>query len=89
VSGALDRVFTLRDAAVATSGNYEQSRTLGGVRVGHLLDPRRGGPADGPLSASVVARTGTDSDTLSTVAFLLGPDRTRGLAEVVDAHFVG
>jgi thiamine biosynthesis lipoprotein len=89
VSGELARTFTLRDEAVATSGDYEQSRTLGGVRVGHLMDPRRAGPADGPLSASVVARTGTDSDTFSTVAFLLGPDRLRGFAELVDTHFIG
>lgn len=89
VSGALEHVFTLHDAAVATSGNREQSRTLGGVHVGHLLDPKRSGPADGPLSATVVAGNGTDSDTFSTVAFLLGPDRLRGLAEAVDAHFVG
>jgi len=89
VSGALERVFVLRDAAVATSGNHEQTHVIGGVRVGHLLDPRRGVPADGPLSASVVARTGTDSDTMSTVAFLLGPDRLRGFAEARDAHFIG
>jgi len=89
VSGALERVFTLSDVAVATSGNREQSRTLGGVHVGHLLDPRRAGPADGPLSASVVARSGIDSDTFSTVAFLVGPQRLRGFAEIVDSHFVG
>jgi thiamine biosynthesis lipoprotein len=89
VSGGLERVFVLRDAAVATSGNREQSRVLGGVRVGHLLDARRGRPADGPLAASVVAATGTDSDTMSTVAFLLGPDRLGAFAEIRDAHFVG
>ena len=89
VGGGLERVFVLRDAAVATSGNHEQSRVLGGVRVGHLLDPRRGAPADGPLAASVVAATGTASDTLSTVAFLLGADRLRGFVGALDAHFVG
>jgi thiamine biosynthesis lipoprotein len=88
VNATLERIFVLRDAAVATSGNREQARVLGGVRVGHLLDARRGAPADGPLSASVVAATGTDSDTMSTVAFLLGPDRLRGFAEARDAHFV-
>ena len=88
LTGALERVFVLRDAAVATSGNSEQTRLVGGVRVGHLLDARRGAPADGPLSVSVVAGTGTDSDTMSTVAFLLGPDRFRGFSEAREAHFV-
>lgn len=88
-SGALERVFVLRDAAVATSGNREQSRVVGGVRVGHLMDARRGRPAEGPLSASVVAATGTDADTLSTVAYLLGPDGFRGFAAARDVHFAG
>ncbi|HVP38166.1 MAG TPA: FAD:protein FMN transferase [Candidatus Saccharimonadales bacterium] len=69
------RAFVLRDAAVATSANYEQYRILGGRRVGHLFDARRGVPADGHLSASVVARTGVESDVMSLPAFLLGPDR--------------
>jgi thiamine biosynthesis lipoprotein len=89
VTGALEHVFVVRDAAVATSGNREQSRLVGGVRVGHLLDALRGVPADGPLAVSVVAGNGTDSDTMSTVAFLLGPDRIRGFAEAREARFVG
>lgn len=88
-TGKMDRVFLLKDAAVATSGNYEQSRMLGHVRVGHLFDARRGRPADGHLSASVVARTGTDSDKLSTVAFLLGPGRFGGHPDVLETHFIG
>lgn len=88
-TGRMDRVFLLKDTAVATSGNYEQSRMLGHVRVGHLFDARRGRPSGGHLSASVVARTGTDSDKLSTVAFLLGPDRFHGHAGALDAHFIG
>lgn len=88
-TGKMARVFLLRDAAVATSGNYEQSRVLGHVRVGHLFDADRGRPAAGHVSASVVARTGTESDVLSTTAFLLGPDRFRGHPGVLETHFVG
>ena len=88
VTGRLERTFLLRDTAVATSGNTEQGRVLGGVRVGHLFDARLGRPANGHLSASVQARTGVQSDTLSTVAFLLGPDRFHGWPEATDVHFV-
>ncbi|HEY7727702.1 MAG TPA: FAD:protein FMN transferase [Candidatus Eisenbacteria bacterium] len=88
-TGKMDRIFVLRDAAVATSGNYEQSRLLGHVRVGHLFDARRGRPADGHLSASVMARTGTESDVLSTVAFLMGPDRFRDHPGALESHFIG
>jgi thiamine biosynthesis lipoprotein len=88
-TGKMDRVFLLRDAAVATSGNYEQSRMLGHVRVGHLFDAHRGRPASGHISASVVARSGTESDVLSTTAFLLGPDRFRSHPGVLETHFIG
>lgn len=88
-SGALDRTFVLRDAAVATSGNSEQTRILGPLRIGHLFDARRGTPANGHLSASVVATSGLESDAGSTVAFLLGPDRFRGWPGALDVHFIG
>lgn len=89
VTGAVDRRFTLRDEAIATSGNSEQSHRLGKTLVGHLLDARGGRPANGPLSATVRARTGVDSDRCSTVAFLLGPGRFRGFPGAVEAHFIG
>lgn len=87
-SGAIDHVFTLRDQAVATSGNAEQHHRLGNVSVGHLLDARRGRPADGPLSATVLARTGTDADGISTVAFLLGAERVRAWPEPLAVHVI-
>ncbi len=85
----VDRVFTLRDAAVATSGNTEQFRILSGVRVGHLFDARRGRPADGHLSASVMAPSGVESDVMSTAAFLLGPSGFTGWPRALAVHFVG
>jgi thiamine biosynthesis lipoprotein len=88
-TGRVDRVFTLRDASVATSGNAEQYRILSGLRVGHLFDARRGRPADGHLSASVVARTGVESDVMSTASFLLGPDEFRGWPGALETHFIG
>jgi thiamine biosynthesis lipoprotein len=88
-SGAIERVFSLRDQAVATSGNAEQHHRLGGVMVGHLLDARRGRPADGPLSATVLARTGTDADGTSTAAFLLGAEAVRDWPEPLAVHVIG
>jgi len=89
VTGKIDRTFTLRDRAVSTSANNEQNHELGDVRVGHLLDARHGRPASGHLSASVVAPSGTLSDMLSTVAFLVGPDKFRGFAGADESHFIG
>jgi len=84
----IDRVFTLRESAVATSGNAEQFRILSGVRVGHLFDARRGRPSDGHLSVTIQARNGVEADVMSTVAYLLGPDRFRW-PEAQAVHFIG
>jgi FAD:protein FMN transferase len=89
VTQKVEHVVVLRDAAIATSGNSEQGVMLSGLRVGHLFDARRGLPADGHLSASVQARTGTDSDIGSTTAFLLGPARIADLPEHLGVHFIG
>jgi thiamine biosynthesis lipoprotein len=89
VTKQVDRVFVLRDAAVATSGNYEQFKILSGIRVGHLFDARRGRPADGHLSASVEAASGVESDVGSTVAFLLGPSGFGAWPGVQTPHFIG
>jgi len=88
-TGAIEHVFTLRDQAVATSGNAEQHHRQGGIMVGHLMDARHGRPAPGPLSATVLARTGTDADGISTVAFLLGAERLRGWPEPLAVHVIG
>lgn len=87
-TGRIDRTLVLRDKAVGTSANHEQNHMLGEVKVGHLLDARHGRPADGHLSASVVARTGTESDMLSTVAFLLGPNQFHDF-RALESYFIG
>lgn len=61
----------LRDAAMGTSGAAEQFFEIQGRRYGHVLDPRTGWPAEGVLSATVVADDAATADALST-AFLVG-----------------
>jgi thiamine biosynthesis lipoprotein len=88
-TGAIDHTFVLHDRAVATSGNTEQFHWIGRRRVGHLMDAVLGRPAEGPLTASVEARTGVESDLLSSTAFLLGPSRFRGYPGALSVHFIG
>jgi len=61
----------LRHGALGTSGAGEQFFEVEGRRYGHVLDPRTGWPAEGTLSASVVADDATTADALAT-AFLVG-----------------
>ena len=88
-TGAVDRVFTLHDSAVATSGNYEQWRTLDGQRVGHLMNAHLGRPANPHLSATIHALTGLASDENASRAFLMGAQSVRGQQGVLDTHFIG
>jgi len=69
----------LTDRAVATSGDYFRSFTLGARRYGHILDPRSGLPVNnGCQAVSVIAPSCVMAGILSTAAFVLGPEE--GLA---------
>jgi thiamine biosynthesis lipoprotein len=89
VSGSIVRSLMLRDTAVATSANNEQYRMLSHIRVGHLFNAKSGCPSDGHLSVTVTAKTGVQSDMLSTVAFLLGSDKFRDFPGALESHFIG
>ncbi len=70
----------VRDAAVATSGDYLRHFSRDGRRYGHILDPRTGRPvANGCLSVTVIAPHCTGAGVLSTAAFVLGPQEGIGL----------
>jgi len=64
----------LQDASVSTSGDYETYYTKKGRRRGHIIDPRTGSPVERMQSVTVLAKTGGESDALSTTLFVLGPD---------------
>lgn len=75
---ALAAVVSLRDAALATSGNYRNHYEVDGIRVVHTLDPRVGRPVQSDvLSASVVAPTCMEADGLATALMVLGTDGLR------------
>ena len=62
---------------VATSGDYERGMTVNGKRYGHLLDPRRGWPVEGPASITVLASHCIIAGTAATVAALSGEHGAR------------
>ncbi len=66
--------LAVRDAAVATSGDYVRKFEILGRRYGHILDPRTGRPvANGVRAVSVIAPSCTQAGMLSTAACVLGP----------------
>lgn len=74
-------MLDLSDATLSTSGDYERYFEKDGVRYHHLLDPATGRPAGGCRSVTIVSRTATVADGLSTGVFILGPDRGMALVE--------
>ena len=74
----------LHGQCIATSGNYERYRIIGGKRIGHIMDPRTGRPAvAGGRYESVTAVTTdpTFSDIFSTTAFVGGHDTAARLVK--------
>ena len=75
----------LHDAAVSTSGDAEQYVEIGGVRYSHIVDPHTGIGLTGRSEVTVVARHGIDSDSLTKVAAVLGPEKGLPIIEAAGA----
>jgi thiamine biosynthesis lipoprotein len=69
----------LRDTSLSTSGNYEKFFTLNGKIYCHIMDPRTGEPVQGTLQTTVITPNATDSDALSLIMFVMGPEKSEKL----------
>ena len=69
------------NSCVGTSGSGQQFFYHRGHRYGHVIDPRSGVPAEGVLSATVLAPNAAEADALATAFFVLGVDATRAFCE--------
>jgi thiamine biosynthesis lipoprotein len=78
-------VLSIREAAVATSGDYQRYFEEAGVRYHHILDPATGYPArSGLRGTTVIAPDCALADALATAAFVLGPEKGLKLLEEWD-----
>jgi FAD:protein FMN transferase len=72
--GRLQRVLTLTNAAVSTSGDYRDFVDLDGKRYSHTIDPRSGAPVTHDLASVTVIHDSTMwADGYATLLDVLGP----------------
>lgn len=69
-----DKILTLSNAAVSTSGDLHQSVEIAGVSYSHILDPATGLGLTRRVAATVVADNAKLSDPLATAACVLGAE---------------
>ena len=70
-----DSVLAVKDGAVATSGDLQQSVRINGVRYSHIIDPTTGLGMTKPVQVTVVAPGGALADWLATAVCVMGPER--------------
>ena len=71
----------LRDRSASTSSQSERFVTVGAEHLGHILDPRTGGPVPAWGSVTVVAEDPAAADAVSTALLVLGPEAGAKWAE--------
>jgi thiamine biosynthesis lipoprotein len=88
----LERVILLKDAALATSGNYRNFRVENGKKAAHIVNPRTGYPALSPLlSVSVWAKDTMTADAYATALIVMGLDEGLRFVEAregLEAYFI-
>lgn len=64
--------LTMRDSAVATSGNYEKFVMIGGRKYSHTIDPKTGMPIQGIKSVTIFSPNAEICDALATPVTIMG-----------------
>jgi thiamine biosynthesis lipoprotein len=81
----IQKIVSLSDVAMATSGDYRNYYEVDGERISHMIDPRSGRPISHRLaSVTVIDDQCTSADGWATALMVLGPDEGYALAKEQD-----
>ena len=81
-------LITIRDRAVATSGDYRRGFDIEGHHYSHIIDPRTALPADQIISSTVVAENAADAGALATAFSVLKPEESERLAAAKGVEYL-
>lgn len=62
----------LKDASIATSGNYEKFVIIDGKKYSHNIDPRTGYPVHGIKSTTIICKSAELADAMATPITVMG-----------------
>ena len=79
--GGLLMKLKITDAAVATSGDYQQFVMIEGTRHSHIMNRKTGTSAEGLSSVTIIADNATDADALATSVSVMGAEKGLALIE--------
>ena len=79
--GELQLVLKVTNAAVATSGDYQQFVFIEGKHYSHIIDRRTGTSAEGLSSVTIIADNATDADALATSLSVMGTEKGLAIIE--------
>lgn len=82
----VEKVITLHDGAMATSGNYRNFYTTkDGKKIMHTIDPKTGYPVQNDiLSSTVYAQTCAEADGYATAFMVMGKEKADKILEKND-----
>lgn len=88
----LQEVIEIRDAALATSGNYRNFYVQGGRKIAHTIDPHTGYPVQHSiLSSTVKAPSCAMADGYATAFMVMGMERAQRFLQAhpqLQAYFI-
>lgn len=76
-----ERYFSLKDAAVSTSGDAERFVEIEGKRYSHIVDPRTALGVIDRASVTIISKEGATADALATAVYALGSEKGLPLVE--------
>jgi thiamine biosynthesis lipoprotein len=80
----LEAVISMKDRALATSGNYRKFYIENGIKYSHTIDPKTGYPAKNQLlSATILASDCASADGIATACMVMGKEKS---IEFLDLH---